>query len=220
MGAIKAEKISEYGNTHGRAYYEELIADSVTAYYTAIGITTVQDICKASNNGFVACMEYCKRQCVQRSDFIKIEKHSTGFNTVHNEVWDWERLGMLFDIYVLLCQRYDKIVSEPGFTALSGVDHRAIYDNDVTSSGRNTQQKDSIRQRLKMARENSIQNRIADGKGTVGGLGILNYEYGYNKPTFAEIPTKDSKCNTAAFLPVFDQEILEEQHHEGLPDFE
>lgn len=97
--------------------------------------------------------------------------------------YNYELLNDICDYYIYnMCMRYNKEVSILGFTTLIGIDQSVIYDwgnnsTKLSSSSAN------IYKKLNYFREESLSNKLADGKqNPVGVIAILNKHYGWNMP--------------------------------------
>ena len=99
-----------------------------------------------------------------------------------------------------MCMRYNKEVSILGFITLTGIDESIIYDwgnnnNKLSSTA------SKIYKKLSQMREESLSNKLADGKqNPVGVIAMLNRHYGWASPYTAD-SNRQKGSLTAAELP-------------------
>lgn len=138
--------------------------------------------------------------------------------------YDYDIVLEIVDYYVYnMCMRYNKEISIIGFTTLTGIDESIIYDWGNNSS-KLSSSSSKIYKRLTQMREESLSNKLVDGKqNPVGTIAVLNRQFGWASPytsdankqrtalTDAELPklaTKDANFRQIAQLEN-GQEILE-----------
>lgn len=217
MGAVKTEDIPKYDTEpKDKAYYENAIGTAIRDYYANKGCKTDADICKESNNGFLAALDYCRRECVSKYDIMDIVPHNTGYRTAHNAEYNFDALNILAEVYVLLCYQFDKVPSVTGYSYLTGVSHDSLqnWGNMVTLSGSFVGEKDKANEKGQIyhyicsSRESAINNRILDNKGTLGGIATLNSKFGWRQPETMPDGTQKSvsmlDIPDLSKLPVFD----------------
>ena len=190
MAAVSSEEIEkiEGAEDKDRSWYENHISDALLDFYYGAGYEE-NDIIKSPMNLWQAALIHVNRQCVNREDISTVEKHiiNNYGGYAQNLTYDPEKIGMLCDIYISLCFRYDKIVSAYGFSLMLGVSYdtlknwRGQYNVGEVSSASRLNQTKTIMQNIKDARQNSLENfAFSGGKGTIGSLAALNYEYGWS----------------------------------------
>ena len=85
-----------------------------------------------------------------------------------------------------MCMRYSKEVSILGYCTLTGIDQENVYNwanenNKLSSTGL------KIYKKLSQMREESLSNKLADGKqNPVGVIAILNRQFGWASPYTAD----------------------------------
>ena len=85
-----------------------------------------------------------------------------------------------------MCMVNNKEVSILGFTTLTGIDESIIYDWGNDSNKLSTSAS-KIYKKLSAMREESLSNKLADGKqNPVGVIAILNRNYGWASPYTAD----------------------------------
>lgn len=116
-------------------------------------------------------------------------------------MYNYDIILQIVDYYVYnMCMVYSKEVSIIGFETLTGITQETIYtwgnnENKLSSKG------SEIYKKLSKMREESLSNKLADGKqNPVGILAILNRHYQWNLPGVSKESAKQNAL-TAADLP-------------------
>lgn len=106
------------------------------------------------------------------------------------------------DYYIYnMCMVNNKEVSILGFSTLTGIDESVIYDWSNGERGTLSTSSAKIYKKLNHYREESLSNKLADGKqNPVGVIAMLNRHYGWASPYTAD-SRKQSAALTAADLP-------------------
>jgi len=102
-------------------------------------------------------------------------------NTMNKLYYNPDALKVLLDLYIYLCDCYDKAVSFKGFSCLCGMSYDELYywlgDNTVSKIY------SDFAKTIKQSRHDSLTDILTTAKrNPVGILGILNHEYGWNMP--------------------------------------
>lgn len=114
--------------------------------------------------------------------------------------YNYDLVNQLVDYYIYLCQVNNKEVSIIGFSNLSGIYHETImlWGNN---QGKLSTLSFEIHKKLVTMREESLSNKLADGKqNPVGVIAMLNRHYGWASPYTAD-SRKQATALTAADLP-------------------
>ena len=128
-----------------------------------------------------------------------IYNNTTNITTNYN-MYDYELVNKVLDYYIYLCQINNKEVSVIGFENLTGITQETIYtwghnENKLSSSC------SDIHKKLVKMREESLSNKLADGKqNPVGVIAMLNRHYGWASPYTAD-STRHKQSLTAQELP-------------------
>lgn len=116
-------------------------------------------------------------------------------------MYNYDLLLELVDYYIYnMCMRYNKEVSILGFVTLTGIDESTVYEwgnnnNKLSSSSF------KIYKKLSQMREESLSNKLADGKqNPVGVIAMLNRHYGWASPYTADA-NRSKQSLTASELP-------------------
>lgn len=120
--------------------------------------------------------------------------------------YNYNIVNEVLDYYIYLCQIYNKEISIMGFSNLTGIDTEVInnWGNEVNISSASSS---VIYKKLSQMREESLSNKLADGKqNPVGVIAMLNRHYGWASP-YTSDSNKQKSSLTAAELPKLGQEI-------------
>lgn len=118
----------------------------------------------------------------------EVLKQHSNYNVSNNNIptncnmYNYSIVSDIADYYIYLCQIYNKEISIIGFSNLTGIDNETINiwgnDNNKLSS-----LSFGIYKKLCTMREESLSNKLADGKqNPVGVIAILNRQYGWASP--------------------------------------
>ena len=115
--------------------------------------------------------------------------------------YNYELLNDICDYYIYnMCMRYNKEVSILGFTTLTGIDQSIIYDWGNNNTKLSTTSS-NIYKKLSEMREESLSNKLADGKqNPVGVIAILNRQYGWASP-YTSDANRQKRALTDSELP-------------------
>ena len=124
--------------------------------------------------------------------------------TTNYNMYNYELVNKVLDYYIYLCQIYNKEISIIGFENLTGITQETIYtwgenNNKLSSSC------SEIYKKLVKMREESLSNKLADGKqNPVGVIAMLNRHYGWASPYTADA-NRQKRVGTDAELPKLTQ---------------
>ena len=115
-------------------------------------------------------------------------------------MYNYELLYDILEYYVYICNMYNKEVSIMGFSKLTKINTDTINEwgncNNKLSS-----KSFVIYKKLTQEREESLSNKLADGKqNPVGVIAILNRQYGWASP-YTSDSNRQKTALTAAELP-------------------
>lgn len=143
-------------------------------------------------------------------------KSSVNYNINNNimptncNMYNYDLLLQVVDYYVYsMCMVYSKEVSIIGFETLTGITQETIYtwgnnENKLSTKG------SEIYKKLSRMREESLSNKLADGKqNPVGVIAMLNRHYGWASPYTADA-RKQQGALSAAELPKLGGKIVAE----------
>lgn len=116
-------------------------------------------------------------------------------------MYNYDIILQIVDYYVYnMCMVYSKEVSIIGFETLTGITQETIYtwgnnENKLSSKG------SEIYKKLTRMREESLSNKLADGKqNPVGVIAILNRQFGWASP-YTSDARKQQGALSASELP-------------------
>ena len=164
----------------------------------------IESMKNESQSVWNSCLRYIYKHVFKGTDKLKhkdIILHDNTYVPSNYNMYDYNIVLDIVDIYIHdMCMKYNKEVSIIGFSVLTGIDESIIYDwgNNVNKLS-NTSSK--IYQKLRAYREESLSNKLVDGKqNPVGVLGVLNRHYQWNMPGVSR-ETSKKQTLTAADLP-------------------
>ena len=138
-------------------------------------IDKVSDICSISQNRFSALLYYLYLH-VFKDNLKSNDRYSNGLfgNTTYN-AYDLELVSDVCELYMFLCDTFDKIISVQGFCKMTGITDETVYEwgrDSKKASSRSSE----IAKKLTKERERTLADRLASGvKNPVGVLGCLNH---------------------------------------------
>lgn len=181
MSSKDIEKISD----NDISIYKNDIEYYISLFCEEENIKDIKDISQSVYN---ALMMYINAKYIKPS---RILKKNDSYNS-----YDVKQVEALCDYYIYLCNKYDKECSIVGFSYLTGIERSVFYDwlNDYANKyGFDASSpRSDIAKKLHAAREDSLSDKLLNGKNPVGVLGILNHFYGWNMPGVRESATKSA----------------------------
>lgn len=119
--------------------------------------------------------------------------------------YNYELVNSILDYYIYICQINNKEISIMGFSNLTGIDNETInvWGND---SSKLSSLSFGIYKKLCQMREESLSNKLADGKqNPVGVIAMLNRHYGWNMPGVS----RETASKPQASITDIQQRLLE-----------
>lgn len=105
--------------------------------------------------------------------------------------FDIDFMEIMVNIYLLLCQRYNKTTSIISFCFFLGIDNTSLYDWINSSNNINTNNRELNHKRAKIIkritenREHTLKNKLESTSQAVGFIAIGNQEFGWSGDTVA-----------------------------------
>lgn len=105
--------------------------------------------------------------------------------------FDIDFIEIIVNIYLLLCQKYNKTTSIISFCFLLGIDNTSLYDwinnsNNINTNNRELNHKRAkIIKRITENREHTLKNKLESTSQAVGFIAIGNQEFGWSGDTVA-----------------------------------
>lgn len=153
----------------------------------------IEDLCKVSQNRWYNCCKY-----VYENVFKVNPKYLKDDNNINN-AYDTDKVNEVLDIYIDLCNDYEKVVNIVGFTFFTGI-HRDTLNGwvngvQLASSG------SDICKKLDEMREESLVGLQVSGKGNpMNYMPSLNKYCGFNMPGVRDQGSR-ARALTASELP-------------------
>ena len=163
----------------------------------------IEDMKKESQSVWNACLMYIQRHVFSNRDLLKQSNNVYNSNSIMDSNYNMYNYDLLYNIleyYIYLCNMYNKEISSMGYSKLIGISNEIISmwgnDNNKLSS-----KSFEIYKKLNQEREESLSNKLADGKqNPVGVIAILNRQYGWASP-YTSDSNRQKQALTAAELP-------------------
>lgn len=167
----------------------------------------IEDLRTVPQSVWNACLMYIQRHAFSNRDSLKqssnVYNPSSIMDSTYN-MYDYDIIYNILEYYVYLCNQYNKEVSIMGFSKLTKI------DTDTINSWGNNENKLSskssvIYKKLAQEREESLSNRLVDGKqNPVGTIAVLNRQFGWASP-YTSDANRQKGALTAAELPQLGQ---------------
>ena len=162
----------------------------------------IEDLRTVPQSVWNACLMYIQRHVFNNKTILKAPNiyNSNGIMDSNYNMYNYELLYNILEYYIYLCNMYNKEISSMGYIKLIGISNEIISmwgnDNNKLSS-----KSFEIYKKLNQEREESLSNKLADGKqNPVGVLAILNRHYQWNLPGVSKEQANKGSL-TAAELP-------------------
>lgn len=167
----------------------------------------IEDLRTVPQSVWNAALIYIQRHAFSNRDLLKQSNNIYNTNSIMDSTYNMYNYDIIYNIleyYVYLCNQYNKEVSIMGFSKLTKI------DTDTINSWGNNENKLSskssvIYKKLTQEREESLANKLADGKqNPVGIIAMLNRHYGWASP-YTSDSNRQKQSLTAAELPQLGQ---------------
>lgn len=134
---------------------------------------------------------------------INILNNNNIMDSTYN-MYNYDLLMCIADYYIYdMCMVNNKEISIIGFETLTGISQEVIY-NWGRDGERLSTKGSEILQKLQRMREESLSNRLVDGKqNPVGTIAVLNRQFGWNSP-FTSDANRNKQALNANQLPRLD----------------
>lgn len=153
----------------------------------------VEDMCKVSQNRWYNCCKY-----IYEHVFKVNPKYLKDDNNINN-AYDTDKVNEVLDIYIDLCNDYEKVVNIVGFTFFTGI-HRDTLNGWVNGVQLGSSGSD-ICKKLDEMREESLVGLQVSGKGNpMNYMPSLNKYCGFNMPGVRDQGAR-ARALTALELP-------------------
>ena len=154
---------------------------------------SIDDMCKVSQNRWYNCCKY-----IYEHVFKVNPKYLKDDNNINN-AYDTDKVNEVLDIYIDLCNDYEKVVNIVGFTFFTGI-HRDTLNGWVNGVQLGSSGSD-ICKKLDEMREESLVGLQVSGKGNpMNYMPSLNKYCGFNMPGVRDQGAR-ARALTASELP-------------------
>lgn len=153
----------------------------------------IEDLCKISQNRWYNCCKY-----IYEHVFKVNPKYLKDDNNINN-AYDTDKVNEVLDIYIDLCNDYEKVVNIVGFTFFTGI-HRDTLNGWVNGVQLGSSGSD-ICKKIDEMREESLVGLQVSGKGNpMNYMPSLNKYCGFNMPGVRDQGSR-ARALTASELP-------------------
>ena len=184
MNAKPVEKMTDSGSDP--AIFLKSIPEILEDFCAENGI---DDLAKETQSRWTAALRYVYVHLFKHIDLKRKSSYTnTGCMVQSNfNAYDYDKVMAVCDYYIYdMCLKYNKEVSNIGFEALTGIND-SILNSWLNGNIKLSPVSKEIAQKLHRFREESLSNKLADGKqNPVGVIAILNRRYGWASPYTAD----------------------------------
>ena len=140
----------------------------------------IDDMCKVSQNRWYNCCKYIYEHVFKDNpDLLKVD------GRINNKYDTESKVLQVLDLYIDLCNDYEKVINITGFTFFTGI-HRDTLNGWVHDMGSSSSGSD-ICKKLDEMREESLVGLQVSGKGNpMNYMPSLNKYCGFNMPGVRE----------------------------------
>lgn len=167
----------------------------------------IEDLRAVPQSVWNAALMYIQRHAFSNRDLLKQGSNIYTDNTIMEtncNSYNYDILDDIVNYYIYICNTNNKEISLMGFSKLTGIDIDTIslWGND---SNRLSSKSLGIYKKLMQEREESLSNKLADGKqNPVGVIAMLNRHYGWASP-YTSDSNRQKQSLPAAELPQLGQ---------------
>ena len=165
----------------------------------------IEDLRAVPQSVWNACLMYIQRHVFNNKDLLKQNNNIYNSNSIMDSnynMYNYELLYNILEYYIYLCNMYNKEISSMGYSKLIGISNEIIsmWGND-NNKNKLSSKGFEIYKKLNQEREESLSNKLADGKqNPVGVIAMLNRHYGWSSP-YTSDANRNKASLTAAELP-------------------
>ena len=167
---IKSEQIEIYNDD-----FEEAIAAACEEF-------GIDDLKHEGQRPWKAVLQYVGKRVFPDTTVLKSNKriiHQGNGIPTNNNSYDYELLNILCDYYIMLSNKYNKLISIVAFSYMCNMNQDIIdkwADNEPSSTSFH------IWKKLRHNREDCLKDKNYDSNNVVGAISIGNQEYNWNMP--------------------------------------
>lgn len=149
----------------------------------------IEDMKRESQSIWNGALRYIHKNCVQNREFFRTDiltKESEVVSST-NSAYNFDILYKILDIYIDMCNRYDKEVNQIGFYNLTRIDFNILDEWEyIYRQGLLNDARGLFFQKLTKFDESSLSDKLSNGKNPVGVIAILNRRHGWASPYVAD----------------------------------
>lgn len=153
----------------------------------------IEDLCKISQNRWYNCCKY-----VYENVFKVNPKYLKDDNNINN-AYDTDKVNEVLDIYIDLCNDYEKVVNIVGFTFFTGI-HRDTLNGWVNGERLGSTASDICKKIDQMREESLVGLQISGKNNPMCYMPSLNKYCGFNMPGVRDQGSR-ARALTASELP-------------------
>ena len=153
----------------------------------------IEDLCKISQNRWYNCCKY-----VYENVFKVNPKYLKDDNNINN-AYDTDKVNEVLDIYIDLCNDYEKVVNIVGFTFFTGI-HRDTLNGWVNGVQLGSSGSDICKKIDQMREESLVGLQISGKNNPMCYMPSLNKYCGFNMPGVRDQGAR-ARALTASELP-------------------
>lgn len=164
----------------------------------------IEDLRAVPQSVWNACLMYIQRHVFNNKAILKAPNicNSNSIMDSNYNMYNYDLLYNILEYYIYLCNMYNKEISSMGYSKLIGISNEIIsmWGND-NNKNKLSSKGFEIYKKLNQEREESLSNKLADGKqNPVGVIAMLNRHYGWSSP-YTSDANRNKASLTAAELP-------------------
>lgn len=166
----------------------------------------IEDLRTVPQSVWNACLMYIQKRVFSNRNDLKQSNYIYNNNSIMDSnynSYNYDLLDNILDYYIYLCGLYNKECSIVGYSKLLNIPVQTIMEwgNNYNNSNRLSSKSLDIYQKLCREREESLSNKLVDGKqNPVGTIAVLNRQFGWASP-YTSDANRQKQSLTAAELP-------------------
>lgn len=185
---MSAVEMQEVNNT------VDVFKDDIDMYINLwMGERSIEDMCKVSQNRWYNCCKY-----IYEHVFKVNPKYLKDDNNINN-AYDTDKVNEVLDIYIDLCNDYEKVVNIVGFTFFTGI-HRDTLNGWVNGERLGSTASDVCKKIDQMREESLVGLQISGKNNPMCYMPSLNKYCGFNMPGVRDQGSR-ARALTASELP-------------------
>lgn len=168
----------------------------------------IEDLKKEGQRPWKAAMRLVGQDIFNNKVFLKskvLNIYNNNNIPTNNNSYNYELLDTLCDYYILLSDKYNKLVSTVAFSYFVNIPTNTI---DLWKDAEPSTATFKIWKKLQNNREDCLKDKNFDSNNVVGAISIGNSEYGWNMPGVSR-ELSNKRVLSAAELPKLNSEFVQ-----------